>query len=421
MPPHSNETNRGSSHRCRSSAQSREMHQSKRHRSNGWSNPKHQSKRAQSIAPALRNLPPGVLPEEMNPNSILTNPVVAEILHSFTPRQIQHSLDEFCLEIRSEIGIMRNIISDLVEFLKRYVKNEGLNPVARETPQCSAIELIRETARLEKEEHARDSQLQIQRLRLQKEALYYRVRLLKQEVEGLKTAKRQQGCENIASNIATALISSDDDASVDTFFSFDLSPEAVQRRRDENKVTVKHTTGTIKVSESVARDHRNCVPTCGYQMACFHSDWWWEGSQEAYEEFGHTFSMPESTIPIDVCISNHERGINTLATIAYLQFSELSGFDKDCYGQYINRTLSRVQQWAAGIYEIAQEFTAPGNHCNNPAESIIIVDAVNGLHDKKWAETADKDLLKTLDKLFLLKLKTMRKGNTKSNIQVTGK
>jgi len=54
---------------------------------------------------------------------------------------------------------------------------------------------------------------------------------------------------------------------------------------------------------------------------------------------------------------------------------------------FINVTLSRVQQWAQSIYEIAQDFVEPGNHCNNPAESIIIIDAVDGVHDKKWAET----------------------------------
>jgi hypothetical protein len=180
------------------------------------------------------------------------------------------------------------------------------------------INSLQETARIEKEEHARDSQLLSQKHRLQKEALSNRVRLLTQELEGLKPAKKQQGCDNLASNIDTALISSDRDASVDTVFSIDLSPEAVQERRDETKVAVKHTTGTVlKVSVRVFEDYRNCEPTCGYQMACYHSDWWWIGSQEAYEEFGYPFTMPESTIPIDVWISNKERGINTLAAIAY--------------------------------------------------------------------------------------------------------
>ena len=58
---------------------------------------------------------------------------------------------------------------------------------------------------------------------------------------------------------------------------------------------------------------------------------------------------------------------------------------------------------------------------NNPAESIIIIDAINSLHDKKWAETANNNLLKTLDKLCLLKLKRMRKVNTESKIQVSSK
>ena len=226
-----------------------------------------------------------------------------------------------------------------------------------------------------------------------------------------------------AGDIAPAFFSTDDDASIDTFKFFDLSPEAVQQRREETKIYIKHITGTwINVSKPVARDYRTCVAKCGYQMACFHSDWWWKGSQEAYEKFGEPLIMPESTIPIDVWNSNHEKGMTTLVTIAYLQFAEeLSGFDKDCDGQYANSTLSRIQQWADGIHQIAQEFTEPGYPCNNPAESIVIIDAVDGLHDKKWAETADKDHLKNLDKLFLYKLKTLRKVDTESNIQVTGK
>ena len=353
---------------------------------------------------------------------------------------------------------MRNIIGDLDEFLKRYIKKNGLSPVvpsvvpATSAPIDSICERAAEELNVvplhsirEKEdaidlsrvqnqlrishgvinslqETARLSQLLSQKDRLQKEALSNRVRLLTQELEGLKPAKKQQGCDNLASNIDTALISSDRDASVDTVFSIDLSPEAVQERRDETKVAVKHTTGTVlKVSVRVFEDYRNCEPTYGYQMACYHSDWWWIGSQEAYEEFGHPFIMPESTIPIDVWISNKERGINTLAAMAYLQFAELTGFDKDCDGKYINGTLSRIQQCTDAIYQIAQDFTKQGYPCNNPAESIIIINAVDGLHDKKWAATADKDLLKTLDKLFLLKIKTMRKVNKESNIQVSSK
>jgi len=69
----------------------------------------------------------------MHPDSILTNPVIAELLHSLSPIQIKHSLDEFCNENRSKQGIVRNVIGDLDEFLKRYIKNKRLSPVARET------------------------------------------------------------------------------------------------------------------------------------------------------------------------------------------------------------------------------------------------------------------------------------------------
>jgi len=114
--------------------------------------------------------------------------------------------------------------------------------------------------------------------------------------------------------------------------------------RDEKKVTIKHNGTEIFVSESVARDYRNCEPKCGIQMACFQSDWWWKGSQLSYKKFGYPLIMAESTIPIDLWTSNQKKGISTLATIAHLQFGEFFGFDKDCNGQYINSTLSRVQQ-----------------------------------------------------------------------------
>ena len=57
------------------------------------------------------------------------------------------------------------------------------------------------------QEHA----LQYERLRLQNEALMDEVHL-------------QQGDENLASDMVPLFISLDDDASVDTFKSFDLSP-----------------------------------------------------------------------------------------------------------------------------------------------------------------------------------------------------
>ena len=460
--PHSNEPNRRRSHPARSRSHSRERDGSKRHRANCWVSSKHHDQSNKSIAQAqpspptsLLHLPPAVLlPESMHPDSILTNPVIAELLHSLSPIQIKDSLDEFCNEVRFKQGKVRNIIGDLDEFLKRYIK--GLSPVARETsvvvPATSApidsicertaeelnvvpLQLIREkeeqaivlsrvqdqlrishrvinslqetarTARLENDAiiiRARDSLLQCQKLRLQKEALMDRFHLLEQ-----------------AAGIAPAPISSDDDDSIDTFKPFDLSPEAVQRRRNETKIYIKHSTGTeLRVSKSVARDYHNFVPKCGIQMACFHSDWWWKGSQEGYVEFGEPLIMFESTLSIDAW----KKGITTLVTIAYLQFAEeLTGFDKDINGQYINSTLSRIQQWADGIHEIAQEFTKPGYPCNNPAESIVIIDAVDGLHDKRWAKTADKDHLIDLDKFFLLKLKTWRKVCTENNIQVTGK
>ena len=82
MPPHSNESNRGSS------LHSREMHQSKRHRSNGWSNSKHQSKkRAQSIAPVLRNLPPTSL-LHLPPTVLLPNACVQIRYSQITSSQI---------------------------------------------------------------------------------------------------------------------------------------------------------------------------------------------------------------------------------------------------------------------------------------------------------------------------------------------
>jgi len=113
----------------------------------------------------------------MHPDSILTNPVVAKLLHSLSsPNQIQHSLDEFCNEVRSKQGIVRNIIGDLVEFLTRYIKNKRLSLVWGEALQelsvvptsaidsirestaqelsvvlTSAINLIRETAQLKKD------------------------------------------------------------------------------------------------------------------------------------------------------------------------------------------------------------------------------------------------------------------------------
>jgi len=103
------------------------------------------------------------------------------------------------------------------------------------------------------------------------------------------------------------------------------------------------------------------------------------------------------------------------------QFAEFFGFDKDCNGQYINSTLSRVQQWAHGIYVVAQDLVGPGYHCNNPAKSIIAINAVDGLHDKKWAKTADRDLLEMLDKIHFLKLKILRKVFKEMLILVTGK
>ena len=119
---------------------------------------------------------------------------------------------------------------------------------------------------------ARDSPLHCEKLRLQKKTMLNRVRLLKQENERLKTS----------GDIAPAPIFSDDDDSIDTFKFFDLSLKAVQQRREETKIYIKHITGTkLNVSKLVASDYHNCVPKCGYQMACFHSDWWWKGSQEA--------------------------------------------------------------------------------------------------------------------------------------------
>jgi len=126
--------------------------------------------------PTLLNLPPGVLHEDMHPNSILTNPEVAKLLHSLSPRQIQHSLDEFCNEMRYEGGIGQNIIGDLVEFLKRETARLEKDPMllrALEQVRIShrVIDSIRETARLEKDaivlmaqENARDSKVQTQAL-----------------------------------------------------------------------------------------------------------------------------------------------------------------------------------------------------------------------------------------------------------------
>ena len=125
---------RGRSHRSRSRSNSRERDGSeeRRHpRSKRWSSySKHQSTSTVppiSPPPTLLNLPLGVLPEDMHPNSILTNPVVAKLLHSLSsPNQIQHSLDEFCNEVGSEGGVVHNVIGDLIVFLKRHVKNERL-------------------------------------------------------------------------------------------------------------------------------------------------------------------------------------------------------------------------------------------------------------------------------------------------------
>ena len=156
-------------------------------------------------------------------------------------------------------------------------------------------------------------------------------------------------------------------------------------------------------------------------MACLQSKSWLEGAQLGYEISGEPLVMPESTIPIDLWISNHEQGLSTLATIAHLQFPEWSGFDKDCNGQFVNASLSRLQQWSQSIYELAQDLVVPGYHCNNPAESIIIIDAVDSLHDKNWAETADRDYLKNWGKIHLLKLKILTEMYKEMLILVTGK
>jgi len=99
-----------------------------------------------------------------------------------------------------------------------------------------AIDSIHKTAGLEKDamvlraqEQVRDSLLQSEKNRLQKKAFMNQVRLLQGEVERLNSEK-QQGCESLAGDIASALISSDDDASVENEW---LTPVATRGRRLE--------------------------------------------------------------------------------------------------------------------------------------------------------------------------------------------
>ena len=50
-------------------------------------------------------------------------------------------------------------------------------------------------------------------------------------------------------------------------------------------------------------------------------------------------------------------------------------------------------------FELAQDMVVPGHHCNNPAESIIVIDDVDSFHTKKWAASADRDYLKNWSKI----------------------
>jgi len=148
---------------------------------------------------------------------------------------------------------------------------------------------------------------------------------------------------------------------------------------------------------------------------------WWEGMQESYENFGRCMDMPQSTIPVRVYLSNQKKDIITQVVNAHLQFAEFSGCEKDADGAFLNCTLSKIEQWAEMVYLLAKSFAQPGVQCNNFADSIVIIDSVDGLYAKDWAKSADKEILVIWVKIHLLKVKTLEEVYEEMKIQVTGK
>jgi len=82
-------------------------------------------------------------------------------------------------------------------------------------------------------------------------------------------------------------VSSSDTDSFDDPPPFDISPEAVEARRNEKKVSRKINGRKIQLSQTVAQLYDDDIEAfldtakiCGIQMVCSRSALWWEGTCE---------------------------------------------------------------------------------------------------------------------------------------------
>jgi len=107
-----------------------------------------------------------------------------------------------------------------------------------------------------------------------------------------------------------------------------------------------------------------------------------KGCRYHTRNLGIVWTRLDSKIPVRVYLSNQKKNIKTQVVNAHLQFAEFSGCEKDADGAFLNCTLSKIEQWAEMLDLLAKSFAQPGVQCNNLADSIVIIDAVDGFTPK---------------------------------------
>ena len=146
-------------------------------------------------------------------------------------------------------------------------------------------------------------------------------------------------------------------------------------------------------------------------------------NQTCYEVFGRPITRVESTLSKKVWESNFEAAKMTPVINVHLQYPVKVGFEKGDDGTFTNNTLTRVEQSFHQVTNVAKLIAKPGVVCDNPAQSIVIIDAVDEIYPSNWVSSgrADKDdVLEIWNELYLFGLKTILKVYKEMKIQATG-
>ena len=188
---------------------------------------------------------------------------------------------------------------------------------------------------------------------------------------------------------------------------FAMSEAEVKSRELETSSTVRIDTKYVVLKDTISKHRASSHYTCGFQLACHNCASYWYLLNATYISHGKIWDHAQSSITKARFLESLRMRTFIRVVICHMQFSVKNGRDRDENDQFVNKSLSRNQQMFQVLHGVTKSLGKKGVQYNNPADSHIVIDAVDGEFPPDYKNHFSPEFLEFSDQMHRLKLQAI--------------